>query len=293
MKTNPIRLSPFSLSLAVAIPALCLAEHAGAVNVLNDKFLDGTITNGTNAGETDTAYFTNRDLTTLTIVSDNTTGPDEGANDNALNFNPGGSTFRGFLGEFTSTTAAVGERLVLNFDIRYLASASGEFRFGLYNNGGTSVTGNNQAADSNDYGYRIALDRNGMAASTSLASEIGEAASDIGLGTTRAITGGTTSDFTAFGTVSQNVSLSVERTNATTNTITLGINGTTRGSWTDNATGASNGTAATFTFNEVFFSPTQATQVRFDNISVDLIPEPSTALLGALGALCLLRRRRA
>ena len=90
MKTNPIRLSPFSLSLAVAIPAaLCLAEHAGAVNVLNDKFLDGTITNGTNAGETDTAYFTNRDFTTLTMVFDKRHGPDEGANDNALNFNPG------------------------------------------------------------------------------------------------------------------------------------------------------------------------------------------------------------
>ena len=34
------------------------------------------------------------------------------------------------------------------------------------------------------------------------------------------------------------------------------------------------------------------TQVIFDNVRFDVIPEPSTALLGGLGALALLRRRR-
>ena len=42
--------------------------------------------------------------------------------------------------------------------------------------------------------------------------------------------------------------------------------------------------------------PAVGNQGRFegeiDNISVDLIPEPSVALLGAVGALLLLRRRR-
>ena len=94
-----------------------------------------------------------------------------------------------------------------------------------------------------------------MAAWARLASEIGEAASDIGLGTTRAIAGGTTSRFHCLwnGLPKMSPSPSKEPTRQP-NSITLGINGTTRGSWTDNATGASNGTAATFTFNEVFFT---------------------------------------
>ena len=37
---------------------------------------------------------------------------------------------------------------------------------------------------------------------------------------------------------------------------------------------------------------TGGTQVIFDNVRFDVIPEPTTALLGGLGALALLRRRR-
>ncbi len=48
------------------------------------------------------------------------------------------------------------------------------------------------------------------------------------------------------------------------------------------------------TFRIYTYAPSEGTSVEYDNITINgtVIPEPSTALLGALGALCLLRRKR-
>lgn len=54
-------------------------------------------------------------------------------------------------------------------------------------------------------------------------------------------------------------------------------------------------TVSTYTFDRVAFligNTLDADQAQFSNIDVTLIPEPSTALLGGLGLLALLRRRR-
>jgi hypothetical protein len=54
-------------------------------------------------------------------------------------------------------------------------------------------------------------------------------------------------------------------------------------------------TVETYDFNRVGFlmgGDLNADQVQFSNIDVTLIPEPSAALLGGLGMLLLLRRRR-
>ena len=46
------------------------------------------------------------------------------------------------------------------------------------------------------------------------------------------------------------------------------------------------------TFNSLRFANVSGGDLKFTNISVTTVPEPSAALLGALGAMALLRRRR-
>ena len=45
-------------------------------------------------------------------------------------------------------------------------------------------------------------------------------------------------------------------------------------------------------FNEVVFSQGGGNNFSIDNVTVTFVPEPASAMLGALGALALLRRRR-
>lgn len=66
-----------------------------------------------------------------------------------------------------------------------------------------------------------------------------------------------------------------------------------------NSTVSINSTAAvpaSFTYNSVAFlmgGSLNATQANYTNVDVTSVPEPSISLLGALGALALIRRRRA
>jgi hypothetical protein len=64
----------------------------------------------------------------------------------------------------------------------------------------------------------------------------------------------------------------------------LYVNGTLGGTWTGLNLGAGDGFLS-FQANDV--------NARIDNLSISAIPEPSAALLGGLGMLALLRRRRA
>lgn len=295
--------------IGIAASTLAIAGLAHAAVIVDDKFIDGGATNGTDAA--DAGWIGVANVSSLGIVSNNTTGPDEGANDNALRFNPN-NTFAGMGGVFSATTLAVGETMILSFDARFTSSSVGSngagFRFGLYNtNGGTAGTG----SSGNDFGYIVrAAANSGNVSAPTLAKEVGGGAAILGGDDflTLAKYSTTTS---GLSTTSRAYSLSITRDTATSTLITFSIGGTSystasEGGSFDNGNRTklasqsatvepANGGAAYFTFDEIIIGTGNSSSNTFevDNVKVEVVvPEPgSIAALGLLG-LALGRRQR-
>ncbi|NJK92040.1 MAG: PEP-CTERM sorting domain-containing protein [Blastochloris sp.] len=255
--------------------------------LVNDNFNDGNRTNG-GVGQLD--WYAVKAATTITMQSDNTTGPDEGVNDGTLQITPTGMFIGMLVGNFGSTTLSVGQSFVLSLDFRYITAPStgSVFRFGLYNSNGSVTSADNNTSSGNDFGYRVQVASN---APPSFVDESG-AAPDVTSGSdSTAITGGTLSNMPALGTSSHRAVLTLTRADVNTMTFGLSLNGSnlvSSGAYTDTS-------GAFFTFDEIAFGAGNSTNTyRIDNVNLEVIPEPSTyALLGlGLGALWILRRKK-
>ena len=90
-----------------------------------------------------------------------------------------------------------------------------------------------------------------------------------------------------------NFSMSITRDSATTVDIVASLSGGDGN--LDQTYTVNNQTTSIFTYTAAGFligGTSSADQVSFSSVSYSVIPEPSTALLGGLGLLILLRRRR-
>lgn len=261
--------------------ALLVAHSASAAVLVDDKFIDGGFSDGTDAKDLNWQLYTTGP--TLSIVSNNVTGPDEGANDNALNLNNAGQGFRGIYGTTTNTALGVGNSLTLSYDFK-LASAPGNtaaiVRFGLYNSGGT-----NPATDDKGYFARLS-----SGTGTPTVEAWKETGTDVVLSgaDTSVIAGGSGSGFVAISASSVNLTLILTRVTLTSIKIDILENSTPIWSVTDSSSIFSS-------FDTIALGTgTNTIQFTYDNISlVSVVPEPSSIGFAslALGG-CLVRRRR-
>ncbi len=197
---------------------------------------------------------------------------------------------------FTPQTLGVGYSIILSFDLTVTAvpNQDNNFRFGLFNTGGTlrtsDATGNNppELRDDLGYKYRIASGSNtqsryyftnGGGSYTALTSN---------LGTQTQLGSDVVSSFPSNSTSS--LKLELKNLNGTDIFVGAYLNGNLLDS-------GRTATAATFTFDEVAFSMrafSGSAGYSISNLTISVVPEPSTvALLAGLIALggVLWRRR--
>ncbi len=187
----------------------------------------------------------------------------------------------------------VGQVLILNGSVNITGNTGGiagnQFRWGLFDAPGTPATGAGSgyigvwAAAPAGAGASPTVTANGSttnpfsgAASTTIST-----ASDVGANTPQF---GTDLDF----------SLSITRLDATQISVSAQFtnNSNILVDWAPTTATASPGS---FTYDSVGIllgGTTNATQATFSNVNVSAVPEPSSALLGLLGSLALIRRRR-
>lgn len=199
----------------------------------------------------------------------------------------------GLIGRsFDAQTLGVGETIRLTLDYRQSAASNAIFRVGLYDFG-TSVSADNWSNGTigsfSGY-YTFVRD----AATTSLARYETAGSSTTAAPPTAAGNGITTSGSTTFYDINQNgavnykVLFEITRTSAgqidTLFTLTSGV--TTHFSITGSTT-----TNLLNTFDTAVLRIGGGT-ASYDNVKVEVIPEPAAGLLGGLGLLAVLRRRR-
>ncbi len=273
------------------------AATAHAVTVLTDNFTDG------NRTASPAWYLSGAAPTSASVTS----GANSIAGSNSLFFDSS-NTFQGLTANFTaagtggSGALAVGESYILTLDLRMVSASNvaNGMRIGLGNSAGNPFTADGtpaagSVAAQSHFGYYAGF---GTGTTTSLIVN-----QDTGGGNNPGFTSG--SDTSSLGSVATGVALTngnnrsilfeVERTSTTDALITASYFSTTGSTGTPAATFSfTDTTGAYFNFNQVTIMSGGVTQdFTFDNVVLTHVPEPSAALLGSLGVLALLRRRRA
>lgn len=285
--------------LVLALPIAIGVSTASAATIFFDTFTDGDRTNGTDT--TDVAWY---EVNSASATSAINTASAVVSGNNSLYINTGGN-FRGLIANFapagsgSSGTLNIGEGYTLSLDFKYLAggNVSNAIRVGLGDSstvGAVAYTadGNpapNTTGTQNQVGYFAGF---GAGGSTSSQTYEDTAGNVFTTGTVGAF--GTAVTGTSLNTnTGRSVLLSVLRTTTGTqvsSSIFSGLGGT--------------GTVLTSTFVDTVSPFVQFNQVAvmagndadieysFDNVQLTYVPEPRAALLGGLGMLALLRRRR-
>lgn len=284
-------LTPLALLTASAIAALFCGQ-AGAVVIVNDDFEDGLADDAGNAF--DLSWGPASNATTLS-VDNAATAPGTGNYlqvNNTSNF----GAFRGTLPNNPRLSISIGETLNLSFSLFYNtapASTGNGLRFGLLNSADNGIgvvagTGTNTAIELK--GDFDATDPTVFGGSNAF-----NLSNHSGAGDSR--TNGTMSSGLTDGVI-YSVLYTITRTTADTLTASSSINGGTATVTDFNNTPDTDGTQGNdyitdFTNGAIYIrSGSQAANYRIDNVFLEVVPEPSTALLGAIGCLALLRRRR-
>lgn len=302
---NPMKTLPVS-ALAVS-SFVAFVSQANAIITFTDPFTDGNKAGGAdNSGISWYDRSANSDLSVNSTSATTLTG-------NALNLNLGTSTAtgisvqnRGFVGVLNSTTfipTAIGHYISLSFDFQIRPTSTDApattyttspqngaegITFGFYSSNGSIVSGDSATTSDNDLGIRGSFGT-GTTLAADLARETNSAAG--GLGTT---TSGDSVSFVSAGNTPSAINdfnkhsaqLMLTLTSAGQYTVTMMLDGATIATGTTAQTGYTQ-------FDEIVFSQGGGNNFSIDNVVVTMVPETSTLLLGGLGALTLLRRRRA
>jgi hypothetical protein len=270
----------------ITVTLVTQLRTTGATVVLHDTFEDG---NRTKSGPLDTNWWTSSSAGSLSVLFDSTFGS------NALSYSDG-TGFRGFVGDFPSITlGATGDYVLLEFTFRYVNTPPNQnsgIRFGLYN--GTVSTSDGpsdpQLHTSGDYtGYYMNVSV-GTATNQQLFQEFGTAGGIMaGTDRTQIGTTNTSTDAGLNNTLPHTGLFCIERT-ATGLSFLGQIDSVTLINEVQ--------TSGTFqyTFNNTGFNIANSftgEPLRFDEVKVTFVPEPSTyALLGlGLAGVVWLRRR--
>lgn len=274
---------PF-LTVLLAMPSLSFSAI-----IVSDPFDDGGFTDGADAS--DTGWFKNTTDSAISVVNDVAMGG------NALNFNTN-PAFRATTAAIpTSTLVNNGDFIKLSFSFRYTATPAnvvGGIRFGIYNNPvALADTGDDVSPGSGNTatGYYVNF-TSGTTASTATAFAGHEIIRESG--TVSGILGGT--DRTSLGlppasglgvtdTSVHTASLLITKT-ATGYTLVGQLDGNSLANGTTTTT-LYNG------FNTIGISTAgNESDLLIDNVVVDFVPEPSSAILAGAGALAFALRRR-
>lgn len=162
---------------------LTTGTHAAVTVVVNDGFDDGDRTNGADA--LDVAWWKVKDSSGgslfLTVKTDD--GSPGIGSGNALEVESTSSNNRTIAGDFSDrevTLSNPGDTILLSFDFRILnvppTNSANDFRFGLFNNGGTVVTadlGGDDTLVDDDRGYNVTLSTGGSQDSARLYNDGG------------------------------------------------------------------------------------------------------------------------
>jgi hypothetical protein len=299
-------LSPLTFCGLSFVASLSLATAV----TYTDPFTDGLKEGG--ADNSGIAWFDRSANSDLTV--DASGGALTG---NALNFNLGNATAsgtsvinRGFVGVLgTTLTPAIGDSLTLSFDFQLRSTptnlppttftsspgnSSQGLTFGFYSSVGSVATADSSSSTDNDRGFRGSIG-SGTSTAADIFRETNSGAG--GLGTTNTSAGPPPTTDSISVTNAGNTPVAVNdflkhsalftmtRTGADEYSLELRYDGTVV------ATGTSTVGAYT-SFDEVMFSQGGGNNLSIDNVVVTFVPEPSAALLGALSALGILRRRR-
>lgn len=269
MKLNPLILAT----------AAVLAGHANGAVIASANFTGLTANNATTVGTSGTPGVNGL---TWTRLDPNSTYSTPSVNmqsgtANALRLSTGNS-WQGMLGTMaSSTTIPVGHTLTLSFIGQYTetpTNIANGLRFGF-------VSGSMD----NAFGMQVGIGTN---TSRGILTDSGVDGSPL-TGTTTGLTsvaGGTA--VAAFSTSVYTASFAITRTDTNTYNYFGDVNGSTL-----SATGIVGGFD---NYNAIVIRNAgtgNSADFQIDNVSVTLVPEPSAALLGGLGLLVLLRRRRA
>jgi hypothetical protein len=265
--------------LLATAAALGLAATATAQTVFTDTFTSGTAA--------DAGYYrfgtTN---TTLTVDGGNLD----------YSYAVGATNRSGVIKQFANTTIEEGETLVFSFTIDSRALRGDEnnsFRWSI-GNIGTAVTGDFASTTPFSGGTRrnfVFAAATGTA-TTALNQHSAGFTSPVDGGTITALTGLAASNFAASSSDAFHISVSFTRT-ATGLDIVKNFGGSI------SSASFTTAVANDFIFNTIAFSFNNAGAyaISLDNISVSVVPEPSSfaalAGLGALGMVASRRRRRA
>ena len=257
---------PYSHSMgALALTALLafVAANPAQAAVVDDQFIDGGITNGTDALD---ATWTSIANTTPTIGAFNSTGNTS----NALLIDTT-SSGSGTRGQFTNTSLAIGESITLSFDFRITNTAANNnagLRFGL-------------STSSNTYALTFGT-----------GTTVGAGIAQFAVNTVNGPNTGYTATGTPFAindTASHTFAFTLTRTSSTSLSFLGSVDSNTVSSVTSNS-------ISDFIFNNIIVGQNASlNDFNIDNVlvTVGAIPEPSTyAVLAGLAALGLVACKR-
>ncbi|QTN32678.1 PEP-CTERM sorting domain-containing protein [Akkermansiaceae bacterium] len=258
-----------------------------ATTVFSDTFSDGDRTDG--ADLDDIQWYAGRNNVALSVGADAGIGTGD-----ALLVNSS-TTFSRVVGLFGSAvTIGVGETLRLSFDMRFQTTpgtGSGLLRIGIFNNGGTAITGDEDpgANQNNHFGYGFSTNPGAvLAGGTTVTTE--EAGNSI-------LGGSNPGGFSSTGSAGASIEWGTTVHNGVFSITRLADGSMDLSARIDGGTAATANIAApinsSYTFHEVAFGQGNMNiDFALDNVELSIVPEPSTSLVLALGALCFLRRRR-
>lgn len=274
MKTTRLN----QLVLAAGALLICSADTIHAAVIASANFTDLNASGATSVAISGTAgvngfTWTQYPFTTTTYSTPNVNMQTGTANALSADLTGG---FQGMIGTMSSsTTIAIGETLTFSFIGQFTqtpGNTANALRFGFVNS----------ASLDNAFGLRVGT---GTEKGLSVVRDVSTGGNGSPLGGAEVVqlTSGTGTQNIITNSV-YSASFSITRTATDTYSYSGNIDGSIL-SATDIVGGFNN-------YNAIAIMSSPNADFRIDNVSVTLIPEPSTLLLGALGTILLLRRRR-